>query len=125
MTYRLLSTQDVEMIHDIVLNAGELSGRANDKSLEGTLGRIDNRLAYGMIADVFDLAAAYAVAISQRHCFNDANKRTAYRSMIVSLKLNNIVLDEDTVEIGDIIIRTAQGLIDQDSLADWLRGKAR
>lgn len=125
MNYQLLSAEFVELIHDIVLNQGELAGRAKDKSLESTLARVDNRLAYGMIEDVFDLAAAYAAAISQGHCFNDANKRTAYRSMIVCLELNNVVLDQNTIEVGDTIIRTAQGLIDQETLADWLRNKAR
>ncbi len=61
-----------------MLNPGELTGRARDKSLEGALARVDNRLAYGLIVDVFDLAAATAVAIAQGHCFNDANKRTAH-----------------------------------------------
>jgi death-on-curing protein len=121
-----LFTFSVEMviaIHDDVLNPGELPGLALDKSLAGTLGRVENRIAYGLIQDVFDLAAAYAVAISQGHCFNDGNKRTAFRVMEAALGLNGIVMAFETAEIGQTIIRTAQRQLDEGELADWLRDR--
>ena len=124
MTFVLLSPELVEALHDAVLNPGELPGRARDKSLEGALARVDNRVAYGMIGDVFDLAAAYAAAIAQGHCFNDANKRTAYRAMIVVPHLNGVTIRHDTAEIGDLIIALAQGRIADSDLADWLRARA-
>lgn len=124
MIWRLLTAELVEAIHDSVLNPGELPGRARDKSLEGALARVDNRLAYGMIEDVFDLAAAYAVAIAGGHCFNDGNKRTAHQSMDVCLDLNDVQIDWSTAEVGDTIIRTAQGALDEVALADWLRRRA-
>lgn len=64
MSFALLTPEIVEAIHDVVLNPGERAGRARNKSLEGALARVDNRLAYGLINDAFDLAAAYAVAIA-------------------------------------------------------------
>jgi len=67
MTFTLLDAALVEAIHDEVLNPGEVPGRAGDKSLEGALARVENRLAYGLIADPFDLAVAYAVAIATGH----------------------------------------------------------
>ncbi|MTD99434.1 type II toxin-antitoxin system death-on-curing family toxin [Paracoccus sp. YIM 132242] len=121
----LPSTELVEMIHDAVLNDGELPGRAQDKSLDGALARVENRLAYGMIEDVFDLAAAYAMAIAQGHCFNDANKRTAFRTMQVVLDMNG-AREPDVPDhvIGQKIIALAQGLIDDGDLACWLRDTA-
>jgi death-on-curing protein len=124
MTYVLLTPDLVEALHDSVLNPGELPGRARDKSLEGALARVDNRLAYGMVGDVFDLAAAYAVAIARGHCFNDGNKRTAFRTMNAALALNGVRIRWDTEEVGQIIIRCAQGMMEDGDLADWLRGKA-
>lgn len=124
MSFLLLSVEQVETLHDLVLNPGELPGKALDKSLAGALARVDNRLAYGMIADVFDLAAAYAEAIAQGHCFNDANKRTAYRVMIVCLRLNGVTLTHDTEDVGQRIIRLAQRLDDAGEMADWLRAQA-
>ncbi|MFY0635941.1 MAG: type II toxin-antitoxin system death-on-curing family toxin [Vannielia sp.] len=125
MTYLLLSAEQVETLHDRVLNPGELPGRALDKSLEGALARVDNRIYYGMIEDVFDLAAAYAQAIACGHCFNDANKRTAYRAMLVCLKLNGVTITHATEEAGDKIIALAQRKLDDIDLARWLREKSR
>jgi death on curing protein len=123
MDYVLVPAEVVEDIHDAVLNPGELPGRARDKSLEGALSRVENRLAYGMIGDVFDLAAAYAAAVAQGHCFNDGNKRTAFRVMDVALAFNGRMMVWDTEEVGRIIIRVAQGLMDEGALAEWLRGR--
>ena len=123
MSFLLLGAVEAETLHDQVLNPGELTGRARDKSLEGALSRVDNRLIYGMIDDVFDLAAAYATAIATGHCFNDGNKRTAYRMMIVCLKVNGVVISHETQEVGDMIIRLAQRQIDEDDMANWLRGR--
>ena len=124
MSLRLLTPDLVEAIHDAVLNPGELQGRARDKSLEAALARVDNRLAYGMIADAFDLAAAYAMAIARGHCFNDGNKRTAFRAMNAALALNGIQIAWNTEEVGQTIIRCAQGQMEPGDLADWLRARA-
>lgn len=114
----------VEALHDRVLNPGEITGRARDKSLEGALARVDNRLAYGLINDVFDLAAAYAEAIAVGHCFNDGNKRTAFQVMDTCLDLNGVEIRWDVAEVGPLIIDVAQGKVDSQDLAAWLRGKA-
>ena len=117
----LLTIDVVIAIHDTVLNEGELAGLALDKSLEGALARVENRLAYGMIEDAYDLGAAYAIAIAQGHCFNDANKRTAHQCMDVCLDLNGVQITWTATEIGPIIIRAAQRLLDEGELAYWLR----
>ncbi|MEM5542275.1 type II toxin-antitoxin system death-on-curing family toxin [Sulfitobacter sp. AS92] len=124
MSYVLLNADIVEAIHDAVLNPGELTGRALDKSLDGALARVDNRLVYGLIEDIFDLAAAYCVAVATGHVFNDANKRTSYKTMIVCLHLNGVRIAHETVEAGDLIREVAQRRIDEETLADWLRAKA-
>jgi death on curing protein len=124
MSFHLLTPAQVEAIHDLVLNPGERTGRARVKSLQGALGRVDNRLSYGLIGDVFALAAAYAAAISQGHCFNDDNKRTAYRTMLICLTLNGQMIRHETAEMGDLIIALARRRIDEPDLADWLRARA-
>ena len=124
MNFVLLSADLVDALHDAALNPGELPGRARDKSLDAALARVDNRLAYGMINDIFDLAAAYAMAIAPGHCFNDGNKRTAFRAMNAALALNGIRITWDTVEVGQAIIRCAQRVMADGDLADWLRVEA-
>lgn len=125
MTYVLLSPDMVDTLHDSVLNPGELSGRARNKSLDAALARVENRLAYGLVNDIFDFAAAYAMAVARGHCFNDGNKRTAFRTMNAALLLNGVSMKWNTEEIGQIIIRCAQGLMEDGDLADWLRDKAK
>ncbi|RMC33858.1 type II toxin-antitoxin system death-on-curing family toxin [Paracoccus alkanivorans] len=124
MELLLLTAELVEAIHDEVLNPGELPGMAMNKSLDSALARVDNRIAYGMIDDLFDIAAMYAMAIAQGHCFNDANKRTAHQSMDAFLDLNGVQITWSAEEIGQKIIALAQGLIDDGDLAEWLRGTA-
>lgn len=124
MDFLLLDAALVEAIHDRALNPGELAGRARDKSLDGALARVENRLAYGMIEDVFDLVAMYAVAVATGHCFNDANKRTAYETMVTCLQLNGVALRFDPAEVGPLIVEVAQGRMDEGALAAWLRRRA-
>jgi len=125
MPFRLLTVDEVIYIHDSVLNPNELAGLAMNKSLEGALGRIDFRLDYGLISDVFDLGSAYAIAIATGHVFNDANKRTALQAMMVSMKLNGLELTWPTEVIGDKIRDVAQGKVDEIELANWLRSSKR
>lgn len=112
------------MLHDAALNPGEIPGRALDKSLAGALARVENRLAYGMIEDAFDLAAMYAVAIATGHCFNDGNKRTAYQALDTCLVLNGVRVHWEVAELGPLIVEVAQGRVDEAGLARRLRGKA-
>lgn len=119
----ILSREDVLVIHEHVINSGELQGLSGDKSLAALIGRVENRIHYGLVKDVYDLAATYAVVIAVGHVFNDANKRTAYRSMMMCLELNDIDLSFDTEEIGQVIVKVAQGLVDEVELAHYLLTK--
>lgn len=121
MSLVLFSTNDVIHIHDLVLNPGEPASQAKDKSLSGALSRVDFRLSYGLINDEYDLAATYAVVIATGHLFNDGNKRTAFRSMDVSLRLHGSAKNWDTESVGQKIIETAQSRVDELDIARWLR----
>jgi len=85
------------------------------------LSRIDFRLSYGLIVDAYDLAATYAVVLATGHLFNDGNKRTAFRSMDVVLRLHDIPKVWETEATGQKVIGTAQSQIDEIELANWLR----
>ena len=120
---KFLTPHDVIEIHDLVIGENERQGMAGDKSLEAVLGRIDNRMAFGLINDEFDLAACYACFLAVGNVFNDANERTAFACMDVCLSLNNIELDYDRREVGDLIIRAARGIVDEIELGIWLRSR--
>ena len=116
-----ISVEDIVFIHDSVIEPEELQGLAKDKSLEATIARIENRLKYGFINDVFELAALYALVLSTGHCFNDANKRTAANVMDVCLTLNGVELNYDAETLGDKIILLAQEKLDEFQFARWLK----
>ena len=119
-----VSAEAVIALHDDLLSTAEIPGLARDKSLEGALARVDHRIAYGLIEDAFALAAAYAAAISQGHCFNDGNERTAFQVMDVILTTHGLELDWDTEEAGQRMIELAQSRMDESSFAHWLRAHA-
>lgn len=119
--FRLIDANSVIAVHDAIIEPQELQGLAKDKSIEGALARVENRVAYEMVADVYELAALYAMAISQAHAFNDANKRTAYEIMVLALALNGIDFTPVLPDVGDKIIDLAQGKIDAEDMAAWLR----
>ena len=121
MTFKLLSSELVELIYSEVLYEGEVAGRAADTSLDGALARIQNRINYGLIGDAYSLAACYATVISQGHRFNDANKRTAFIAMDTVLALNGIEIHWNTVEVGQKIISLAQSDMDEALFTQWLR----
>ena len=121
MSFILLSVEHIIAIHDEVLELHELQGMAGDKSLEGALSRVENRLKYGLIEDIYSLAASYATAISQAHCFNDGNKRTAFQVMDIILDLNGINAIWDVEEVGQKIVLLSQSRLDESDLAQWLR----
>lgn len=121
MSFLLLSVDHINAIHDEVLELNELQGMAGDKSLEGALSRVDNRLKYGLIDDIYSLAASYATAISQAHCFNDGNKRTVFQVMDLILDLNGINVIWDAEAVGQKIVLLSQSKLDEADLAQWLR----
>ena len=124
MTLIFLSAEEVIAIHEQVISPNELQGQARDKSIEAIIARIDNRITFGMIRDIFELAACYACYIAVGHAFHDANKRTAFATMDVCLALNGIELNYITEAAGQIVIRAARGIVDEEELADWLRALA-
>lgn len=121
MSFLLLSVDHIIAIHGEVLEPNELQGMAGDKSLEGALSRVENRLNYGLMEDIYSLAASYAVAVSQAHCFNDGNKRTAFQVMDIILDLNGINVTWDVEVVGQKIVLLSQSKLDEADLAQWLR----
>lgn len=117
----LLDCEDVFNIHKEVIHPNKLQGLAGNKSLDAVIRRVENRIHYGIIKDEYDLAATYAVVIAVGRVFNDANKRTAYRTMTACLEANDIDINFNTEEIAQLIIKVAQGIIDEIELAHYLR----
>lgn len=124
MEWQMFSIAEVIALHDRAIAQKELQGLAVGKSLDGALARIEHRIQYGVIGDVFDLAATYAMAIAQGHVFNDANKRTAYACMHLCLIKHGVHIAFQVETVGAVIIKVARGEMDERELAQWLRDKS-
>ena len=85
------------------------------------MARIGTRIQYGMVNDVYELAACYAAYIAVAHAFTDTNKRTAFAAMDICLTINDVALDYNAIEVGGMIQKVAQGRVDEFELAQWLR----
>ena len=119
----VLNVKQVLQIHDHIIGKNELQGLAKDKSLDAVLERVHNRLQYGFIADVFDLAACYATFIAKGHCFNDANKRTAAAALYFALSANSIHIEFTDLSLGKLIVDVATDQMTEVELAAWLRSQ--
>lgn len=121
MHYKVINAEQVIYFHDFIIDSNELKGQAKDKSIEAVIERVTNRLQYGFISDVFDLAASYAVFIAKGHCFNDANKRTAAAVLDYILFSNHVEIKFSGIELGVWIVAVATNQKTEKELAEWLR----
>ena len=91
--------------HDLVSTHGGLPGLRDEGLLEAAL------------------AAAYAYGVARNHPYNDGNKRIAFVVAAVFAELNGYRLDAPEPEAVDAMLRLAAGEIEEEALADWLRGR--
>lgn len=116
-----LTTQDVISIHDRMISIyGGLAGYEDAGRITSMVTRILNRHVYEGESDLFVLAAAYLLAVARGHCFNDANKRTAFASAALFLRRNGVLVNFSKAH-EELTVRAAKGEIDVWEIADVLR----
>ena len=90
--------------------------------LASALARPKNLFAYSNPKpDVAALAAAYAFGIVKNHPFVDGNKRTAYVICRTFLKLNGTDIAATDVEKYMTFVAVADGSLNEEALAEWIR----
>lgn len=113
-------------LHDRTLALhGGAEGIRDSGLLESALMRPINRFQYDDISDLAVLAATYAHAISSNHPFVDGNKRTAFQSLALFLRLNGLKLTASQVDAARTILSLAAGKLDIDGLAVWIGANCR
>ena len=109
-------------IHDeAIYEFGGLAGIRDDGLLESALDRPRNLLAYEPGSSIFELAASQCFGIAKNHPFNDGNKRTALLSTRAFLYLNSKVLEPAQQDEVATMLAVADGSLDEQQLAAWLR----
>jgi death-on-curing protein len=71
-------------------------------------------------ADLFEMAAAYAVHVARNHPFFDGNKRTALITALTFLTMNGFTVPESD-SLYDAMLAVAIGQMDKSALAKLFR----
>ena len=71
--------------------------------------------------DLPAMGAALLFHLVQNHPFVDGNKRIAFVAMNVFLILNGLEIETPEPDVVATILGVAEGRLDRDGLADWLR----
>lgn len=118
---RWLTLEEVTLAHDRQLRRfGGPPGVRDQGALESAIARAVNRFHYGT-TDLAELAAAYAFGLARNHAFVDGNKRIAFVSMMLFLRLNGVRFAPDQAQAAAIILALAAGEVSEESLARWIR----
>jgi len=117
----------VLFLHDqSIREYGGFHGVRDQNLLASALPRPIDKYAYGAYGepDLFDLAAAYAFGIARNHAFNDGNKRTAWASCVLFLKVNKVQIDALASKIILNVVTLATGENSEAEFVTWLRKQA-
>lgn len=117
-----VAEETVRAIHSRqIAEHGGSDGIRDEGLLLSALARPQNLHAYGERVDLPSLAASYAFGIAKNHPFIDGNKRTSLVVMRVFLALNDIEFRATQEEKYLTFLKLAEGSIDEDELAEWIR----
>jgi len=115
----------VRAMHDAQLaEHGGAAGVREPGLLESALARPRNQFAYGE-TDVPALAAAYAAGIVRNHPFVDGNKRSAFLTAYVFLRLNGFELIAEEAAATAAVLALASGEATEAAFATWLRANTQ
>lgn len=118
---RWLTLAEVVAAHERQLSRfGGPAGIRDQGALESALGRPQNKWTYGE-TDLAVLAAAYAYGIARNHAFVDGNKRAAFVSLVLFLRLDGVAFRPDKAQALVIIQDLAAGKVEEEGLTRWIR----
>lgn len=114
----------VEAIHDSQLaEHGGAPGLRDSGLLDSALARCQQAYRYGD-PDLFEIAAALAGGLVRNHPFVDGNKRTAFVSALVFLRINGLAFTAAEAEATLAVQALASGDMEESTFAQWLRDNA-
>lgn len=117
-----ISRQALELLHsESIADHGGADGLRDEGLLESALARSQNLHAYEGVDDVARLAASYCYGLAKNHAFVDGNKRAAFITAGLFLRLNGWRLKADQTQATLIILSVASSAMDEKELAEWIR----
>mgnify|MGYP001821618046 FL=1 len=104
----------------MIARFGGKDGIREESLLESALARPANVYHHDHLAQITELAAAYAGGIIQNHPFIDGNKRTGFMAAYIFLDLNGSTLIADEVSATAMTLSLAASEIDENDYGSWL-----
>jgi death-on-curing protein len=105
----------------LIAEHGGIDGIRDAGLLSSALARPRNKRAYGAASSIFELAAAYGVAIARNHPFVDGNKRIALAVVYVFLEMNGYRLEAPEVDAVEAMLAIAARKWTEKELSAWLK----
>jgi|SRR5579871_1480417 len=118
---RWLSKKALLLLHEESLaQFGGASGLRDEGLLDSALARQRNTYAYKPESTIAELAASCAFGLARNHALVDGNKRVAFLSIGVFLRINGYRLEADQVDAIRTILALAAGELNEQGLGEWI-----
>jgi death-on-curing protein len=119
---RFLRIENIMLFHEkIIRETGGSSGIRDRGLIESALNRAfmtyDGKDLYPGIKEKISVIAHSLIS---NHGFVDGNKRIGVAVMIILLKMNNIKVSYTQQELIDLGLKTAEGLINEENILNWI-----
>ena len=112
--------------NEVINETGGSRGIRNIGLLESAVARPQSSFAgKNFYPDVFSKAAVIGHSIIRNHPFVDGNKRTGYMAMRLFLNVNGYDLKAPLKEKYKFVMEIAQGMKEEESIAQWLKKHSR
>lgn len=118
-----LTTDMVREIHAATIEAfGGSVGLRDETLLESAVAAPSATFAgESVYADAVEIAAAYLFYLCRNHPFVDGNKRTAFGSCLLFLRLNQLEPAPDSLDWEQLVLDVAASKLDRDATTKRLR----
>lgn len=119
---RWISKKALLLLHqESLATFGGPPGIRDEELLDSALARPRNAYAYQPESSIADLAAAYVFGLAKNHPFVDGNKRVAFLSLGIFLRVNGHRLTATQVDAIQAILAVAAGDVHERGLAAWIQ----
>lgn len=116
-----VSKEALLLLHEESLaEFGGARGLRDESLLDSALARPKNIHAYNSESSLPALAAAYGFGIAKNHAFVDGNKRAAFLSIGLFLRINGHRLTAGQADAITVMLGVASSVIDETALTAWL-----
>jgi death-on-curing protein len=123
--WRWINPSALKRLHDMgIAQFGGASGLRDEGMLDSALNRPEQLAHYGT-PDVADLAAAYGYGLVKNHAFIDGNKRVAFLSVGLFLRLNGYALTANQPDATATVLRLAASELSEADFAAWIRANSQ